>query len=183
MQALSDEQLMQKVCQEGQLDKLGVLFERYHQPIFGFFVHHTANHELSQDLTQNVFERLLKYYKTYKIGASFKTWLYQIARNVRYDHYRKNRVATNPLEEVYADRNRHFAENPKLDIEQEEEVALLYRAIGQLPEDKREILILSQIQELEYKELSRMLNITENSARVKVHRALKQLKTIFQKIK
>ena len=65
----------------------------------------------------------------------------------------------------------------------QEEVGLLYEALDKLAADKKEILVLSQLQELEYTEIAAILNITENAARVKVHRALKALKDVFQKQK
>ncbi len=180
MHSLSDEQIMWKVC-NGQVDQLGLLFERYHLKLYNFFLRTTADQELSQDLTQNVFERILKYKKTYKKGASFKSWFYRIARNVKIDHFRKQKMKTSSLEEVYADRNLGLSEKGGQKIEKDERVRILYESLNQLPEDKREILVLSQLEELEYKEIARIFEITENTARVKVHRALKALKEVFHK--
>lgn len=171
---------MWQVC-EGQIDKLALLFERYHVPLFNFFLKTTTDRDLSHDLTQNVFERILKYKKSYKKNAPFKAWFYQIARNVRTDFYRKKKIQTSDLEDAKADRNLKFSEKAGQDLERKEEVQLLHQALAKLPEDKREILVLSQLEELEYTEIAKILKITENSARVKVHRALKALKDVFYK--
>lgn len=179
MVELTDEQIMQQVCQE-QTEKMTLLFERYHVKLYNFFLRNTADEELSQDLTQNVFLRMLKYRSSYKIGSPFKAWFYQIARNVQIDHFRKKRVETSPLDKVNAERNIKLKTEDH-DLEKQERLQMLHAALQQLPEDKREILVLSQLEEMEYKQIALILNMTENAARVKVHRALKSLKEIFER--
>jgi RNA polymerase sigma factor (sigma-70 family) len=178
---LSDEHIMMKVCQ-GHLEQLGLLFERYHGKLYNFFLRTTADKDLSRDLTQNVFERILKYSHTYKEDSPFKAWFYQIARNVKTDHFKKIRFQTSSLEEVKAERNLGLSEEGHRGLEQAERIKLLHEALNMLPEDKREILVLSQLEEMEYKQIAEIYNITENLARVKVHRALKSLKEVFLKI-
>ena len=87
---ISDETLMEQV-KSGKLNKATELFERYNKPIYNFFVRLTLDRDLSNDLSQNVFLRLLKYRKTYQQGKPFKAWIYQMARNIHADHYRKNK--------------------------------------------------------------------------------------------
>ncbi|GAB4397981.1 MAG: sigma-70 family RNA polymerase sigma factor [Microscillaceae bacterium] len=180
MHTLSDEHLMQKVG-EGQLEKLGLLFERYHVRLYNFYMRTTADTELSQDLVQTVFERILKYRQSYKPGSPFKAWFYRIARNARADYFKKKKLPTDSLEQVYADRNRKIAEEGGHELEKQEKIRVLYEALDQLPDEKREILVLSQLEEMEYKEIAQIFEITENSARVRVHRALKTLKEVFHK--
>lgn len=164
----------------GQIDKLGLLFERYNVKLFNFFYRTTADRDLSHDLTQNVFERILKYKHSYKEGAPFKAWFYQIARNVKTDHFKKKKLETTPIDKVKSEREVKLSvEN--FDLEKQEHIHLLYQALNQLPADKKEILVLSQIEEMEYTEIAQIFNITENLARVKVHRALKSLKELFHK--
>ena len=180
MQSLSDENIMLKVC-NGQIDKLGLLFERYHVRLYNFFLKTTTDTDLSNDLTQNVFERILKYKHSYKEGASFKSWFYQIARNVKIDHYKKQKMQTSSMEDINPERNLNFSVEGGQDLEKQERIKWLYDSLNKLPDDKKEILILSQIEELEYKEIANIFDITENTARVKVHRALKSLKEVFHR--
>ncbi len=179
VQSLSDENIMLAVC-EGQIEKLGLLFERYHIKLFNFFLRTTTDRDLSHDLTQNVFERILKYKKSYKEGASFKTWFYSIARNVKIDYFKKKKVETTPFDSFDTERNLGIR-NTEFDLDKNEKVSILYQSLNELPNEKREILILSQLEELEYNEIAQIFDITENAARVKVHRALKELKEIFHK--
>lgn len=179
MAIVSDEDIMEQVC-KGDVSQLTELFNRYNMRLFNFFLRTTADRELSQDLTQNVFLRVVKYKHTYKIGASFKSWFYQIARNVKIDYFKKKKLQTTPLEPQEAERNLNLSVEDH-SLEQQERVAMLHQALKKLPDDKREILVLSQLEELGYKEIAEIFKITENSARVKVHRALKALKDIFHK--
>ena len=59
---------------------------------------------------------------------------------------------------------------------------MLKRALMQLPEDKREVLILSRFQELKYEEIARLMNCEVGAVKVRVHRALQQLREIYQQL-
>ncbi len=69
----SDNALMMKV-RDGDLDKLGLLFERYNLRLFGFFYRLTHRRDISEDLVQGVFERILKYRESYKDDGAFSTF-------------------------------------------------------------------------------------------------------------
>ncbi|UOQ78575.1 hypothetical protein MUN84_08530 [Hymenobacter sp. 5516J-16] len=91
--SLSDEDLMLRV-QADDLDQLTPLFERYHGPLFGFLTRlNHGDQEIGQDLTQNVFLRVLKYRASFRAGLRFRTWLYQLARHVHADHWQQRRPA------------------------------------------------------------------------------------------
>ncbi len=176
---LDDSVLMQKL-QEGQTEKLGLLFERYHRRIFGFFMRLTqGNQSLSEDLVQNTFFRVLKYKKSYNPEKTFSTWLYQISRNVFYDQCRKNNLETSVDD---------FKEHePSMEMkspfpEQDQRVQILNQSMNQLAEDKREILILSRYEGLRYREIGEIMNCSETAIKVKAHRALKELKEIYTKL-
>ena len=77
---LSDEALMLKV-KNGQLDVMKLLFERYHLLLYNFFFRMSMDEELSKDLVQNLFIRIIRYKKSFNPEYKFKTWMYQMARN------------------------------------------------------------------------------------------------------
>ncbi len=87
MNPLTDNAIMLKV-KNGDLDKLGLLFERHHRSLFGFLFHMTGQRELSEDMVQNVFYRILKYKHAFRGDGEFKTWMYHLARNVMNDNGR-----------------------------------------------------------------------------------------------
>jgi RNA polymerase sigma-70 factor (ECF subfamily) len=66
--------------------------------------------------------------------------------------------------------------------QQKQEAQLLQRALMQLPEDKREILILSRFQELKYEEIARLMSCEVGAVKVRVHRALRQLRDVFREL-
>jgi RNA polymerase sigma-70 factor (ECF subfamily) len=172
---LADEELMFHV-RNGTGEMLGVLFSRYQSPLFNFYCKLTGDRSLSEDLVQDVFFRILKYRQTYKPGTSFKTWMYQIARNARLDNFRKQRPQVE-LEESMAP-----TVIPMDTVQQTQESTLLHRALMQLPEEKREVLVLSRFQELKYEEIALLLGCQPNAVKVKVFRALKDLREIYQQL-
>src|SRR5256885_15505795 len=74
---------------DGEVEKLGVLYERHRTPLFNFFVRLTGNAQAGEDLAQDVFLRMLKYRHTFETGNRFSTWMYQVARNAHFDSWRK----------------------------------------------------------------------------------------------
>ena len=90
MNPLTDNVIMLKV-KNGDLDRMGLLFERYHRQLFGFIFHMTSQRELSEDLVQNVFYRMLKYRHTFRGDGEFRTWMYHVARNVIHDQGRSSK--------------------------------------------------------------------------------------------
>lgn len=163
----------------GDLDRMGLLFERHYRPLFGFLYRMTADKENSEDLVQNVFLRMLKYRHTFKGDGEFRTWMYHLARNVLNDHHKGNKRQAAPLEQVFAEVADEGTENA---IDKEEQVHLLNRALNRLPEENREILVLSRYQELAYSEIAKILNISEANVRVRIHRAMAQLKSAYLKL-
>ncbi len=166
----------------GDLDKLGLLFERYHRALFGFLFHMTGQRELSEDMVQNVFYRVLKYRHAFRGDGEFKTWMYHIARNVMNDHGRaikrtvKHQEVTELAETVAGD----FSADAL--IHKKQELAILQDALSRLNEESREILILSKFQELKYHEIAQIMEITEGAVKVRVHRAINQLRNTFLQI-
>jgi RNA polymerase sigma factor (sigma-70 family) len=166
---------------DGDLDKLGLLFERYKKPLFGFFYGLNREAEVSEDLVQNVFFRILKYRYLFRGDGDFKTWMFHIARNVNHDHFRKNKIRHKESLDNWEDRL-GTDDNRSTQYKHDDEMQLLSMAMDRLPEDKREILLLSKFQEKKYKEIGEILGCTEGAVKVKVFRALQDLKEVYQQL-
>ena len=166
----------------GQLDQLGLLFERYNRPLYGFFLRLTGDEELSEDLVQNVFVRIIKYRHTYKGDGKFSTWMYHMARNLFADHYRKEKRRGYKEDLDVADRYQTNDDNVEKSKIASEELGLLQLAMDRLPEDKREILVLSKYQGMKYKDIADLLEITESAVKVRIFRALKELRVCYEKM-
>ncbi len=175
---LSDNIVMLKV-KSGHIDMLGLLYERYKEWLYNFFYKMNFDAELSEDLVQNVFIRVLKYKHTYTEESKFVTWLFQIARNVSYTHFNKHKKNKEfvALEHV----NYKLSNSQNIDevIEADETIKRLHEAIDKLPYEKKEIITLSKIKELKYKEIGVILGCSEANARIKAHRAMQDLKTVY----
>jgi RNA polymerase sigma factor (sigma-70 family) len=182
LETFSDNTLMLKV-KDGQLNTLGLLFERYKKPLFGFFYGMNKDAALSEDLVQNVFFRILKYRYLFRgeEAGNFKTWMFHIARNVNNDHYRKNKMGKTESVEAWESKMGH-EEGYDVLLSQDDELSMLAIALERLPQDKREIILLSKYQEKKYKEIGEILGCSEGAVKVKVFRALQELKVVYQQV-
>lgn len=180
MESLADNALMLKV-KEGDLDKLGLLFERYKKPLFGFFYGMSKDAELCEDLVQNVFFRILKYRYLFRGEGDFRTWMFHIARNVNHDHFRKNKWKNKESLENWEEKL-SSGENRAVEYQQDEEKQLLSMAMDRLPAEKKEILLLSKFQDKKYKEIGEILGCSEGAVKVKVFRAVQELKEVYKQL-
>jgi RNA polymerase sigma factor (sigma-70 family) len=170
---MTDESIMEAV-KRGELQQASVLFERYHKRIFNFLARMTMDRELAEDLTQNVFLRMLKYRNSYKEGLRFQSWIYQVARNVFSDHYQahKNRQA----EFVDVEKMQERIEDRSETEEQDEREKKLHRSLQRLTDEQRELLVLTRFQHLKYEEVATLMDTTVANIKVKVHRAILKLR-------
>ena len=176
---LTDEALMLSV-RDGDVGQLGVLFERYHGMLFDFFCRMLGNRTAADDLVQDVFFRILKYRRTYRDDSHFTTWMFHIARNARFDHFKKHRAEVLFPEEGFDIPGR--GPFPSQQFEKEQETVMLKRAMQKLPDEKRELLILARYQELKYEQIADLLGVDVGTVKVRVHRAVKELREIFLKL-
>jgi len=170
---MSDEHIMEAV-KNGNLQQASILFDRYHKRIFNFLARMTCEREAAEDLTQNVFLRMLKYRHTYKPEMKFQSWIYQMARNAFSDYYQQQKQHK-PVKMEVEKLDDHLPDLMEA-LEQEENEKRLIRALAQLPDDYRELLVLTRFQHLKYEEVAGFLNMTVANVKVKVHRAIGQLR-------
>lgn len=171
----SDEEVMALV-REGSIESLATLFDRHHVALFNFFCRLGDGRMSSEDLVQEVFYRILKYRRTYRPGSTFRGWMYTIARNARFDFRRARHGATELDESAIP------ATYPRDDVQAEEDRSMLERALQRLPADKREVLVLARYQEMKYEEIASILNCEVGAVKVRVHRALRELKDHFRQL-
>jgi len=178
---ITDHDLMLAV-RAGEIARLGDLFERYHRPLYGFFVRLTGQRTASEDLVQLVFYRILKYRHTYRDEGKFSAWIYHLARKVAADHFRKNApvVLAEPddLHEV-PDRAPHAADQAA----QADDLALMHRALGTLPLEQRELLTLHRFHNIRHEELARLFDCSVGAVKVRMHRALGALRERYFKLR
>jgi len=172
----SDEALMARVRAD-ELDCLTGLFERYQGPLFGFLARlANGDRNVAQDLTQNVFVRVLRYRASYQPGQPFRAWVYQMARHVWADHYQRQRPTADldDVEKTAAHGRAAYAQCAAAD-----EHEALHEALALLPAPQREVLVLHRFQGFDYAEIGEQLGCTAGAARVKAYRALDALRRIY----
>ncbi len=165
-----------------ELDRLGLLFKRYGRSLYGFYFRITRDEALSEDLVQDVFERVLKYRHTYRGDGKFITWLFHLARNVLADHLKKTKKAG-----ISTDIDKKQDVLPDLSVpeearQKEEQLQLMEKALDHLPLDKKELLLLSKLQGVKYKDIAELHHCTEANVKVRVFRAVQDLKEVFMKL-
>ena len=170
---------MQRV-KDGQLSELTELFERYNVALYNFFLKLTMETATSEDLTQNLFYRVIRYRHTFDAGnGSFKSWVYQMARNLHADHFKQKQRITEIVKN---------AGNFPEDVPERQETGYdehdfekLKMALSGLGPVDRELIVLSRYEGLKYAEIAKMKNVSLGSIKVQVHRALKELRTLYFK--
>ncbi len=176
----TDENLMLAV-RDGDVAKLGVLFNRHHRALFDFFFRLTGSPAVADDLVQDVFFRILKYRKTFRHESWFKAWMFHIARNARVDYYRSHRGEA-ILEDGHAGGLESSLPPPGQQLEHRQQAMLLECALFQLSPEKREVLVLSRYQDMKYEEIAELMSCQVGTVKTRVHRALKELRELFLKL-
>ena len=173
---MTDESIMEAV-KNGNVQQVSVLFERHHKRVFNFLAKMAMDRDLAEDLTQNVFLRILKYKNSYREGLRFQSWLYQVARNVFSDHYQLNKSRN--LKTVDVEKLKDSLEEKDEVAGQLEREALLHQSLAKLDVNDRELLVLTRFEKMKYDEVAAIMETTEANIKVKVHRALARLRVHY----
>lgn len=170
---MTDEQLMEAV-KNGDLQQASLLFERYYRRLFNFLARMTMDRSAAEDLTQNVFLRMIRYRSSYRTGLRFEGWIYQVARNVFSDHYQssKNRGSSHVDVEKLSETMMDNDDSRMMD----EKEQLLRKSMAMLNDEQRELLVLTRFQHMKYEEVATLMNTTVANIKVKVHRAIGKLR-------
>ncbi|MEK6238451.1 MAG: RNA polymerase sigma factor [Planctomycetales bacterium] len=168
----SDEELVVRVGL-GDLESLGELFLRHHHQILNFVHRMVGNQNAAEDITQQVFVRVLQYADKFKPEQSFRPWLFTVAANLCRDHFTKN--GRRPTQELAVDPPGDL-EDPLDQLVSAEECERVKQAVDELPEIYRSIIILRVYQQLPYAEIAAVLDILEGTARCRMEYALNRLR-------
>ena len=178
----NDDHARMAAVARGDLAGMNEIYQNRHRPLFRFFFRLTGKQATAEDLVHEVFLRMIRYRHTYQAEAEaaggFEAWMYRIARNTLADHARKHRLEITPgegeLESIASARPTPFDTAAK-----RQDLALLYRALRELPEDKRELLVLTRFQNLSYEQTGRILGCESGTVKGRVFRAMKELGSIY----
>lgn len=157
----------------GDRDCLGELFLRYHQQILSFAHRMVGDANSADSITQDVFVRVLRHADKFDANQSVRPWLYTIAANLCRDHVSKQgrrgtvEMAVEPPAPL---------EGPLEQLATSEECARVKKAVQDLPEIYREIVVMRIYEQLPYAEIAAVLDIREGTARSRMEYALNRLR-------
>lgn len=177
---MPDDRELMIAVRDGDVDRLGVLFERHHRSLYNFFLKQGWNSHTCEDLVQEVFYKMLRYRGTYKGASKFTTWMYRIALNAKVDYLRKNR---RHAEETEINESMPSNEpSPEETAMENSEKALLMKALNKLPDDKRDVLLLKRFEDMKYEEIAEVMGCKAGTVKARVHWALKDLAREYRKL-
>src|SRR5580658_3265825 len=180
----TDHQRMAAVAR-GDLTGMNEIYQNRHRTLFRFFYRLTNRQATAEDLVHEVFLRMIRYRHTYRTeeetAGAFEAWMYRIARNALADNARKHRheitAGEGELEAIESGRPTPFDTAAK-----RQDLALLYRALRELPEERRELLVLARFQGLSYEQIGRILGCESGTVKGRVFRAMKELGAIYSEL-
>jgi RNA polymerase sigma-70 factor (ECF subfamily) len=182
---VSDEELMARVV-TGDTQALGVLFERYQQPLFGFLFRLLNDRTVVEDLLQDTFFRIYDRRKTYQLGMKFTTWMFTIAKNLTTDYFKHSARRELPVSQMASNDDGTEEAEPFVDAtdvvenwEKAELARAVQQAVNSLPDDQRTVVILREYEGLSYREIASVVGVTEEAVRVRAHRARQTLKRLL----
>jgi RNA polymerase sigma factor (sigma-70 family) len=176
---LDEKELMFQV-KAGQLDKLATLFENNKVKLFNYFLRTGNNRALSEDLVQETFMRVLAYRTSFSGSSTFKSWMYGIARNTVAEHYRKNK--NQALNCDMDDEELTNAKTLSEEFETEQQNAIFNQSLASISPEDREIIMLSRFQQLNYQEISTLLDCNLNTLKSRMRNAVSKLQISYQKL-
>lgn len=160
---------------QGDRAAFDVLYRRYLDRVYGYAFYQLRDHHDAEDATERTFLAALRALPEFRDeGATFRAWLFRIAHNTIVNARRSRfRRRTEPLPDGL-DRISPNADPAGLVVEADEARRVL-RAVAELPDDRRQVVLLRFVDGLSSREIGQVMDRSEGAARVLLHRALRDL--------
>lgn len=181
MSAPEDSRIVGEVL-DGDVNAYALLVNKYQKPIYNLMYRVTGSKELSMDMSQETLVRAYEKLERFDPAKSFFPWLYAIGVNLARDYLRRAGREARIFEGNFDESNTiDVSSNPVTQVERNQEMSHVLKAMDKLPFGHREALILRFQKELSMKDIARALSISVSGAKMRVHRALDELRGIFRK--
>ncbi len=177
----SDLELMLRV-RSGDAESFEVLLRRHRRPLISYFCRMVRDQALAEDLAQEVFLRVYQARARYQPEARFTTWLYRIATNLALNAIRDRREPDAPVEADGWDRDSPEAQIPDSKPTAEQSLIrsdrerIIRQAVEALPGNQRAAVVLHKYQEVDYRQISRILGVSESAVKSLLFRAYETLR-------
>jgi RNA polymerase sigma-70 factor (ECF subfamily) len=174
-----------KRAKAGDLNAYEQIIILYEKKVFGLIYNLIKNYDELEDIAQEVFIKVYRNLKNFKEESSLYTWIYRITVNVCIDEMKKRRKVVSIDEKIQLDDGEvdfQIPDNGKsLEeiLEEKDERLRLMNCINKLPESARTMIVLRDIKEFSYQEISEILNINIGTVKSKINRARELLKKLL----
>jgi RNA polymerase sigma-70 factor, ECF subfamily len=177
--ALGDLHDLIRRAQQRDPTAISELYDRFAGLVLRYIYARVAEHELAQDLTQEVFIKVIHGIERfeYRDEKSFLGWIYTIAANVLHSHYRRRHVLATPFDHA----DDIVDQRSQDDVRSVTERIALQQAMGQLTHDQQQVLTLRFFADLSNSEVAGVLRRTEGAVKAIQHRALQSLQKILSR--
>lgn len=184
---LSDEELIGKF-QEGDESCYNEIIRRYKDRLVNFVYRYTGNYDDSEDVVQDTFIKVYISKHLYKEIAKFSTWIYTIAINLaKTKIIRKNRFKIFSLSTAYDDEDKDFdipdeAYSPERDVNSQIQNKYIQKALLDIPEDFRKLVILRDVEDFSYEEICDMTGLPMGTVKSRINRGREKLQKLLKDI-
>ncbi len=160
-------------ARRGDEEAFRALYEAYRDPIWALINYLIGDSLQAQDVLQNVFLKTFQGLGGFRFQSCLSTWIYRIACNECRNHFRKRSVPVIPLEAILGTSDE--IDPRAVSGRSEMRKAALRNAVRQLPFKMREVIVLKYLEDLSYKEMSRILGCPPGTVASRLNRALAEL--------
>lgn len=166
-------------CLRGDQDAWETIVRQHWRKVFNVAYKFTGKHDEAEDLTQDIFIKIVKSLHTFDRRANFQTWLISVSRNLCIDHYRSVRKERETIARDVDSRDMADASKaeigPLAGIERQDQRELLRLALDQLAPTLRSAVLLRDIKELSYQEIAAHLALPEGTVKSRINRGRTEL--------
>lgn len=160
------------------------IYDKYHHDLYKFVFYMVKDKQVTEDLVQDIYIKVLNSYEKFRGDSSEKTWLFSIARHITIDYFRAQKSKRNRIYEFFDWTNKSSSLIDKQPLPDEiaiqnEDIKNAYYYMDRCTPDQKSVLILRYIHSFSIKETSETLGFSESKVKTTQHRGLKVLKNFI----
>jgi RNA polymerase sigma-70 factor (ECF subfamily) len=180
-------------CVSGDAAAWQEIVQQYNRRIYNICYRFSGSADDAADLTQEVFIKMYRTLSTFDTTrASFMTWVTTVTRNLLVDHFRKGKYdrVTDSLDATpgnqedgltLADQLEDKSASPETKVRSQETQKLVHEALRRLSPELREAVILRDLQDMDYKDIAKVLNVPEGTVKSRINRGRTELARLLQR--
>src|SRR6056297_1928219 len=160
-------------------DSFQSVYENTFPVIVRVAYHITLDVEVAEDICQEAFIRFYHRPVPFPSEDQARYWLIRVAKNLSFNYYKRKKREKSALERYSYEPKAHERNGEEMLLRSETE-KIVHRAVERLPHSLRSVIVLKEYGNLSYREIGKVLHITENNVKVRVHRARNMLGTLLK---